>query len=311
MTKRRIKDVSRSVHQRILNLAKQTDRRFNDLVQYYAGERWLYRLSRSRYNDRFVLKGALMLLVWDTPVMRPTRDIDLLGRISNNLESVRSVIAEICQTEVDDDGLSFDAKSVTTERIAEDADYEGVRAKFPARLGTTRIAMQIDIGFSDVITPKSLEISYPTMLEHPPARLHAYNRETVVAEKLEAMVKLGELNSRMKDFFDIWLLAGSFAFDGRALSEAIQRTFEKRQTSLEPEPICFTVAFATDASKQAQWKAFARRSRLQEAPVEFSRVIERVRAFLQPLISTVALRRDFDMQWPPGGPWRSDTGLLA
>jgi predicted nucleotidyltransferase component of viral defense system len=305
MTKRRVKDVSRSVHQRLLNLAKQTDRRFNDLVQYYADERWLYRLSQSRYNDRFVLKGALMLLVWDTPVMRPTRDIDLLGRISNNPESVRSVIAEICEVPVEDDGIHFDAKSVMTERIAEDADYEGVRAKFPARLGNTRIAMQIDIGFSDVITPASLEISYPTMLDQPPASIHAYNRETVVAEKLEAMVKLGELNSRMKDFFDIWLLAGRFEFDDSVLSEAVRRTFEKRNTSLEPEPICFTVAFATDASKQAQWKAFVRRSRLAEALKEFSRFMERVRAFLSPLISALALSRDFDMRWPAGGPWQS------
>jgi len=305
MTKRQIKNVAGSVHRRLLNIAKQTDRRFNDLVQYYADERWLYRLSQSQHGERFVLKGALMLLVWKTPVMRLTRDIDLLGRISNDLESIRSVIAEVCQAPVEDDGLVFDANNVTTERIAEDADYEGVRAKFHGRLGNTRIAMQIDIGFSDIITPGSVEITYPVVLDQPPAHLHAYNRETVVAEKLEAMVKLGELNSRMKDFFDIWLLAGNFDFDGRTLGEAVRRTFERRQTRLEPDPICFTETFATDPSKVVQWKAFIRRSRLSDVPEEFPGIIENVRSFLRPVVSALAAGREFDLRWSPGGPWGS------
>lgn len=304
MRKRPIKDVARSAHQRLLNLARQTDRRFNDLVQYYADERWLYRLSQSEYGDRFVLKGALMLLVWNAPVMRPTRDIDLLGRVSNNLNSIRSVIAEVCRAPVEDDGLPFDASSATTEPIAEDADYEGVRAAFRALLGHTRIAMQIDIGFSDVITPGPVAINYPTLLGQAPARLIAYNRETAVAEKLEAMVKLGELNSRMKDFFDIWLLAKGFEFDGPILTEAVRKTFERRQTQLEPEPICLTDGFATESSKQIQWNAFVRRSRLADAPTEFSTVIKQVRAFLQPLVSTTKVGGQFDLQWRPGGPWQ-------
>ncbi len=303
MTKRQITNVAGSVHRRLLNIAKQTDRRFNDLVQYYADERWLYRLSQSQYGERFVLKGALMLLVWKTPVMRPTRDIDLLGRTSNDLESVRSVIAEVCQTPVEDDGLVFDASSVTTERIAEDADYEGVRAKFRGRLGNTRIAMQIDIGFSDVITPGSVQITYPAILDQPVVCLQAYNRETVVAEKLEAMVKLAELNSRMKDFFDIWLLAGSFDFDGHTLTEAVRRTFERRQTQLEAEPICFTDPFAKNPAKQTQWNAFVRRSHLAGAPAEFSGVVEQVRSFLRPLAAAIAEGQDFRTHWPPAGPW--------
>ena len=193
---------------------------------------------------------------------------------------------------------------MTTERIAEDADYEGIRAKFRVRLGTTRIAMQVDIGFSDVITPGAVKIIYPTILDHSPIPLCAYNRETVVAEKLEAMVKLGELNSRMKDFFDIWLLAGRFEFDGQTLADAVPRTFERRQTQLEPEPICLSEAFAMDSSRAVQWKAFIRRGRLSDAPAEFSKTIEQVRAFLQPLVSTLAAERDFDMRWPPGGPRR-------
>jgi len=160
MTKR-VTNQAASVHQRLLNLARTNGRPFNELLQFYAIERFLYRLGQSQYRDRLVLKGALMLLVWKTPMTRPTRDIDLLGRISNDLESVRSVVADICRKVVEDDGLVFDPSTVTTERIAEDADYEGVRARFQGHLGKARIAMQIDLGFSDVITPAPVSISYP------------------------------------------------------------------------------------------------------------------------------------------------------
>jgi predicted nucleotidyltransferase component of viral defense system len=304
LTKGPIKDVARSVHQRLLNIARQTGRPFNDVVQYYADERWLHRLSKSAHGRRFVLKGALMLIVWDTPVTRPTRDIDLLGRISNDLDSIRSVIAEVCKTSVKDDGLVFDADSVTTERIAEDADYEGVRAKFRARLGTNRIAMQVDIGFSDVITTGPVRISYPTILGSPAIQLRAYNRETVVAEKFEAMVKLGELNSRMKDFFDIWLLAKNSAFDGRLLVEALRRTFEQRGTPVEVDPICFRDDFAEDSSRIAQWSAFVRRGRLEGAVAGFPEVVEHVRAFLQSPVNALTMAREFDMHWSPDGPWQ-------
>jgi len=304
MKKRPIKDVAASVHRRLLNVARQANRPFNDLLQYYADERWLYRLSQSQYSERFILKGALMLLVWDTPVRRPTRDIDLLGRVSNDLESIRSAISEVCRTAVEEDGLVFDADNVTTERITEDADYEGVRARFRGHLGNSRIAMQIDIGFGDEITPGPVGIVYPTILDHPSAELRAYNRETAVAEKLEAMVKLGELNSRMKDFFDIWLLAEHFEFDGQTLAECVRRTFQQRQTQLHPEPICLTEGFSIDLAKTDQWEALVRRGRLSDAPTGFPKVVEHVRAFLRPLMSAIAEEQDVDMRWPPGGPWQ-------
>ena len=153
MTKRPIKNMVASVHQRLLKIAKEKNRLFHDLLQLYALERWLFRLSQSSHRGRFVLKGALLLVAWKTSSTRPTHDIDLLGRVSNDLESVRSVIADISLTSVEDDGLTFDPVSVTTEPITEDADYEGVRAKFQGRLGNSRLAMQVDIGFSDVFTP--------------------------------------------------------------------------------------------------------------------------------------------------------------
>ncbi len=191
MTKRGTANIAASVHQRLLNLAKVRGRPFNELLVYYGIERFLYRLSISRHAEAFILKGALTLLVWQTPVTRPTRDIDLLGRTSNDLEAIRVLVAEVCQQTVEDDGLIFDPASVNTDRIAEDADYEGVRASFQGQLGNARIAMQIDNGFSDVITLAPISVTYPVMLNQPAPQLMAYNRETAIAEKLEAMVSLG------------------------------------------------------------------------------------------------------------------------
>jgi hypothetical protein len=167
MTDRNVKNVAASIHQRLLNAAKQAGRPFNELLQYYAIERFLFRLSKSAYADRFFLKGALTLLVLRAPVTRPTRDIDLLGRIDNDPEAVRAAIAKICELKVDPDGLIFDPAGVTTARIAEDADYHGVRAKFRGSLGNARITMQIDIGFSDVMAPGPVEISYPRVPRRP------------------------------------------------------------------------------------------------------------------------------------------------
>jgi len=155
-------NIGASVHQRLKNAAESSGRTFNDLAQYYALERWLYRLSRSPYAQDFILKGALMLVAWRAPVLRATRDIDLLARMSNDLDKIKEAVAVVCLTEVAEDGLLFDEQTVSTERIAEDADYEGVRAKFRGQLATTRLAMQIDFGFSDVITHGPVDITYPT-----------------------------------------------------------------------------------------------------------------------------------------------------
>ena len=238
-----LKNVAASVHQRLLNLSRQSGRPFNELAKYYALERWLYRLAQSDYQNQFVLKGALMLLVWRMPVSRPTRDIDLLGRVSNDLASVQNVIATICQIPAAEDGMVFDHESVATERIAEDADYEGVRATFQALLGNANLPMQIDIGFSDIITPEATSIVYPAILGHPAPELRAYNRETVIAEKFEAMVRHGVMNSRMKDFWDIRLLSRQFDFDGKPLATAIVGTYSTRHTAIPADPIAFSSMF--------------------------------------------------------------------
>ena len=301
---KQLKNVSASVHQRLLTLSRQSGRPFNEWAQYYALERWLYRLSQSDYQKQFVLKGALMLLAWKMPFSRPTRDIDLLGHVSNDLTFVRNAIASICRIPSDADGMVFDHESVTTERIAEDADYEGVRAKFRAFLGDANLPMQIDIGFSDVITPEATTIVYPSILGHPAPVLRAYNRETVIAEKFETMVKLGELNSRMKDFFDICGLARTGRFHGMELSRAIERTFSHRGTPLITGPTCFTEAFATSPSKVAQWSAFLRRNNFTEAPNTFREAVNFIAEFLRPIVIASLEKQDWDFNWENGGPWR-------
>ena len=285
-------------------MSKESGRSFNDLVQYYALERWLYRLSQSGHENRFILKGALMLVAWRAPILRATRDIDLLARTSNDLDGIKHIISEICQADLPDDGVWFDPDSVTTTRIAEDADYEGVRATFAGRLATTRISMQIDIGFSDVVTPGPVEISYPTILDYPAPVLRAYNRETVIAEKFDAMVSLGRLNSRMKDFFDVWLLASTSDFSGADLSAAILATFRRRGTELTAVPQAFEDDFLFDPSKRSQWTGFLKRMRPSEAPSTFSDAVTSIRVFLQPVHEALCSGDSFTMTWKHPGPWR-------
>lgn len=297
------KNIQASIHQRLLNASKQSGRAFNDVVMYYAIERFLFRLAQSRHNDQVVLKGGLLLRVWDTPATRVTRDIDLLGQLSNDPAQIRELVAELCQAEVQEDGLFFDPQSVTTTLIAEDADYQGVRANFRGQFGKMPLAMQIDFGFSDVVTPHPEAITYPSVLGFPAAQLRAYNRETVIAEKFEAMVKLGELNSRMKDFFDVYVLARHFAFEGPALASAIESTFARRETPIESQPVCFSDAFCANPSKAQQWKGFRKTSRVDQVPSDFREIVPFVADFLGPIATALADDQPFTSRWTAGGPW--------
>jgi hypothetical protein len=303
VTKRLVTDVAASVRQRLSNNAMATRRPFQEVLQHYAMERFLYRLAQSPHLDKFVLKGALMLSVWRAPTTRPTRDIDLLGCMPNDPDAVASVIREVCQQRVEPDGLVFDPQSVTGQVIKEDADYEGVRIAFRGTLQNSRIAMQIDVGFGDVIVPGALITEYPTILDQTAPRLRGYSRETTAAEKFEAMVKLGSFNSRMKDFFDIWLLSRQFEFDGRLLARAIQETFANRGTSLPVRPTALTAEFATDRTKQSQWQAFLQKSRLTMAPASLAQVVQSLASFLGPVVERLRRSRTFAATWQPPGPW--------
>ncbi len=297
MTKSGTKNIGASVRQRLLNKARETDRPFSELLQYFAMERFLYRLSKSKYADKFVLKGALMLTAWNAPLLRPTMDIDLLGRTDNDTAVVAAVVKQVCSERIEPaDGLVFDPATVEAERIAEAAEYEGVRIRFRATLDTARIQMQIDVGFGDVVVPRAVRTAYPTILDFPAPHLLAYSKETAIAEKLEAMVKLGELNSRMKDFFDIWLLSRSFDFEGQRLSEAIEKTFKRRGTAIPAEPMALTARFSGDSQKRTQWAGFVRRMKLRDVP-SLPEIIAELREFLLPPMRAVSEGVHLDLEW--------------
>ncbi len=304
--KNKIKNLPASVHARLLEKARQTNRPFNELLQYFAIERLLYRLSRSKYEKNFVLKGAMMLNAWTgLNLPRPTRDIDLLGHDTpNRLASLERIVRDICAHPVPADGIYFHAGSVRAERITEDADYAGARIKFSATLGSARMVMQLDIGFGDVVIPGVRRSVYPVLLDFPPPRLRGYSKESTVAEKFEAAVKLGAANSRMKDFFDLWLMPRMFDFQGQELAKAIQQTFSIRQTELEADPDSLTPRFANDENRQRQWSAFRRKSNLEIAPEGFADVVREIASFLQPVIVALTAKRVFQGSWRPPGPWR-------
>lgn len=305
MTDRNVTNLAASIRQRLQNAARSSGRPFQEVAQYYAMERFLYRLSVSKHADKFVLKGALMLTAWGLAATRPTRDIDLLGRLPNRVEELVGIVRDVCGQKAEPDGLTFDGSSVAGVLIKEDADYEGVRVTFRGHLDNMRLPMQIDVGFGDVVSPEAELIGYPTILDLPAPQLRGYTRETVVAEKFEAMVKLGLLNSRMKDFYDIWLLSRQFAFEGAALATALEQTFANRGTAIPAEPTALSLVFATDPAKAAQWGAFLNRSRLSDAPNDLSVLVAANAEFLVAPVAAVRERRPFRDSWRAAGPWTS------
>jgi hypothetical protein len=289
------KNLPASIHQRLLNKAHESGRAFNELLQYYAIERLLYRLSISEYSELFTLKGALMFNAWGLTNLRPTRDIDLLGHTQNTVDAVLKIFQELSKLESEPDGLEFDPLHIQGERIKEEAEYEGIRITMPARLGKTRLNIQIDIGFADVITPAPERLDYPTILDFPAPHLYGYPPETVIAEKFQAMTVLGMANSRMKDFYDIWMLITNFEFDGMVIQTAIVRTFQNRSTELPTEKhIVFSNEFAEN--KRDQWNAFSRKLR-DENTIVMDQIIAVMRDFFFPLLHASEQGTAFKKQW--------------
>ena len=294
---RELRNVGASVRARLLARARAEQTDFQILLTRYALERLLYRLSVSDQREWFVLKGAMLFAIWHDDPFRPTRDLDLLGHGDPDPATVAATIRSICSVEVPDDGVVFDIASVQAAPIRDDDEYPGVRVRTGATIAGALLPIQIDVGFGDVITPAPIEIEYPALLDAPAPILRAYPPETVVAEKTETIVSLGIANSRMKDFYDLWMIAQTFTFEGGSLANAIQQTFERRRTPLpEQMPVGLSDHFALD--REAQWQAFLARDRLATPSDSLAQVVNDLRVFLQPMLARTEVA-----SWPPGGPW--------
>lgn len=298
------KNLAHSIFQRLLNRAKNNKEDFNLLLSRYGMERFLYRLSVSPHNDRFILKGASLFLVWKGQNYRVTRDADLLGLGISDIEKLADLFREICNVEFQGDGMIYMPESLNAEEIREDQEYDGVRITLIGMLNQARIPLQVDIGFGDAITPAPEQIEYPTLFNAPPPLLKAYPRYTMVAEKVEAMVKLGLANSRMKDFYDIWLLSRLFSFEGNVLRKALENTFDRRRTTFPAStPFAFTPAFYEDPQKTVQWAAFVNKSKPDIPVGDLSAVIADIDDFLAPLIESLQSNTPFKDAWVPDQGW--------
>ncbi len=299
------RNLSASVRQRLLNIARRDGEAFDLVLTRYALERLLYRLGQSKFHDQFLLKGAMLFAVWGGEVHRPTRDVDLLGFGTSELSQVENIFREICQQPVEADGLAFFPANMRVLEIREDQEYQGVRVSFEARLEHAVIPIQIDIGYGDAVTPAPENITYPTMLDFAAPKLRAYPLYTVVAEKFQAMVWLGIANSRMKDFYDIWIIMQKFSFEGQILSQAVDATFARRKTPLPTNaPLALTPMFANDAAKQTQWKAFLRKNALPVDGKTFPDIITTLHDFLMPPTLAAASGLPFNATWTSGAAWR-------
>lgn len=278
-----MKDLPASIHQRLLNLARRENRPLNELLQYFAIERFLYRLGQTEYRKLFVLKGAQMLRVWDAPAARPTMDIDLLGKLENDIKGLKRIVAECCSVEVND-GVVFDPKSIATETMRKAGDYQGIRVTANGLLGKIKLHLQIDVGFGDAIVPGPVEVELPQLLDLGQPVLFGYTPESTIAEKFHAIVVLDMVNTRMKDFYDIWLLSNSVDFDTAILGKAIRTTFERRRTALPVDiPIALTKAFTEEDTKKRQWQAFLRKNRL-DTDLELKEAAKAISSLVLPLI---------------------------
>lgn len=304
MTKTPAKGVGASVRARLLQLARERGEDFQLVLTRYANERLLFRLASSAHAQQFVLKGASLFTLWTGKPHRATRDLDLLGFGIPGEEHVRQVFAEILALDVPDDGMRFDLDTLAVGLIREEQEYGGVRVELVARVTNAQVRLQVDVGFGDAITPEASIVEYPTLLDFPSPRLRAYPRETVVAEKLEAMVQLGMANSRMKDFYDIAVLARDFDFDGDLLTRAVRATFERRKTPLPVSlPVALTSTFADDPSKETQWSGFVRKAGVNDAG-SLADTVTAVGAFAEKPLLAAARGTSLTATWHAPGPWR-------
>jgi hypothetical protein len=279
------------VRQRLANIARKSSEDVQRVLVRYAIERLLYRMSVSRYKDRFVLKGAMLFSLWTDAPYRSTGDLDLLGRGDNAPDALRAVFTEIASIEPDPpDALLFESQGMRAELLRADTAYAGVRLRLDAKLGRAKLPVMVDIGYGDVITPGPEQAVFPSLLDMPRAKLKSYPPETVIAEKLEAMAALGLLNSRVKDLYDLWAISQAFNLDGARVVEAVRATFGRRRTELGAGlPAMLTDPFAKDASRQQLWRAFLDgRAEIENAPKVLDDIAAQVAVFVGPVLFAAA-----------------------
>jgi predicted nucleotidyltransferase component of viral defense system len=304
MAKDKPRNTSASIRQRLLNHSTAVNTDPNLVLIWYGLERFLYRLSVSTHNERFVLKGAMLFRLWGGTDFRSTKDLDLEGFLQDEAEVIREVFASICVQPVEDDGLDFDASSVKVTEIRDTQEYGGFRVLLTARLGTAILRLQIDVGFGDAITPAAAITEFPSILSQSRPRIRAYPRETVVAEKFEAMVQLGMTNSRMKDYYDLWFMSRHFEFEGSTLAAAVRATFERRRTVIPGRsPIALTIEYADDPRHVQQWAAFKGRLSAEATP-SLGVVIDEVSEFVLPPAIAAATEQLFNQHWKPQNRWQ-------
>ena len=302
MAREPLKNVGASVRARLLQRSRDERTDFQILLTRYALERLLYRLSRSEHRNRFVLKGAMLFVTWVHAPFRPTRDLDLLGYGENSPEAIHDAFRDICTQPVDEDGVVFSVDALEAEPIREDVEYGGVRICTQAMIAGARIPIQVDVGFGDAITPGPIEIDYPTLLDAPAPRLRAYPIATVVAEKFHAVATRGISNSRLKDYYDLWLISQTFELERAPLALAVRQTFARRETDLPQEkPTGLGEAYIETWG--GQWRAFLARERMAAAPEQLATVVAGLEQFLLPLIKEA----DGHWLWKPSAGWTHGT----
>lgn len=301
------KNVSASVHQRLINLSKQSGETHDYLLVRFAIERFLYRLSLSPYVELLILKGGTLLLAWQGKSHRVTRDVDFLASGSQDLEEMKAIFSSICIHPIDfDDGITFIPDTIQCREIIEEKQYAGIRIEFKAKIHSS-VELTVDIGFGDAITPKIEHIEFPTFFDEMPApKLHAYPKYSVISEKFEAMISLGIANSRQKDFYDIWYMSQQFDFDGDILKQAIEKTFARRKTALpKTTPIVFTEDFYANSANQAQWKNFVKKLNNFNKSLGFENIVKGVELFLMPIVLS---NETINLHWSPTERiWRNRT----
>lgn len=302
MSQRELKNVPASVRARLLNEARASGDSYDQVLQYFATERFLYRLAQTEWADRLIVKGAIMLRAWGTPLGRPTRDIDFLGNIDNSPEAVEHAVQECLAVEYPDDGLVFDQNVETTEITVMDR-YPGVRVVVRGNLDGGTLKLQLDIGIDDAVVPDPEWVEYPTLLDLEAPRVLAYQPVTALAEKFETIVSHGLANSRLRDYYDLWLLPTLRSYEGPEVSASLSATFNHRGTALPTDvPPGLSKAFFGEPANQAAWRAFLSNRRV-EAPPDLEDVCEGIIAFVTPPAAAAASGSSFSSTWNPSSGW--------